>query len=251
MPAERVVAALLENAEPGIRNKLSGNAADRLLDSLQRLSLLELVAFASSREMGEVSSFERSALEELAATRGFDSDHVREAWELVRTGKLGDDLAGVTAVSARTLRAMPGAVTDFVQDPRVVIEVIPALLDDLIDMPDNLGASIARDLREWFRGESPKFDEEHRERLLENTLREIYEVAPLGVVRSWSHEVTGYDSIKLAIILYASTHGVNLRDGDIEAVRTAVGGGDLAPLLVAAFEFFEREAPGKLNDFSS
>ena len=92
---------------------------------------------------------------------------------------------------------------------------------------------------------------EHRERLLENTLREVYEIAPIDVVRSWAHEVTGYDSVKLAILLYASTHGVNLKDDDIESARAALGDGDLAPVLTAAFEYFEREAPNKLEGFFS
>jgi len=249
LAAERLVAALIENAEPGIRIVLSRGESDRFLALLQRCSLLELLAFASSRRSGMVSEVERGALEDLAARRGFDAERIGEAWELVRTGKIGDDLAGVTAVSVRTLRSMPGAVTDFVRDPTVAIETIPALFDDLYEMPRSLGASIARGIREWFRGESPKDEEEHSDRLLENTLREIYAVAPLGVVLSWGYEVTGHDSIKLAIAFYASTHGVDLQDDDFDAARAALRNGNLAPLLTAAFEYFKREAPDKLQGF--
>jgi hypothetical protein len=249
MPAEKIVGALIEKAEPGIRDNLSGGDAERLLALLRSCSLLELLAFASSRKSGAESSFERSALERLAAQRGIVPEHVDAAWELVRTGRLGDDLAGVTAVSVHTLRSLPGAVTGFMRNPSVAIDVIPALFSDLAELPRDLGGTVARGVRDLFRGESPKSDEEHRERLLENTLRELYEVAPIDVVRSWGHEVTGHDSVKLAIIVYASTHGVNLEDDDIDAARAALGEGDLAPLLIAGFEYFQREAPDKLDGF--
>ena len=55
--------------------------------------------------------------------------------------------------------------------------------------------------------------------------------------------------MKLALIIYASTQGVDLADADIEAARTALNDGDLAPPLVAAFAYFQRDAPGKLNGF--
>lgn len=249
MSAEKIVGAFLERAEPEIRGNLSGDDADRLLRLLQNASLLELLAFASSRQSGEKSSLERSALEKLATQRGIDPEHVDEACELLRTGKLGDDLAGVTAVSVRTLRSMPSAVTDLVRNPAVSIGVIPALFNDLFELPRDLGSTIVHGVRDMFYGESPKSDEQHRERLLEHTLRELYELAPIEVVRSWAHEVTGYDSVKLAAMVYASTQGVNIEDADIEAARAALDDGDLASLLIAAFKYFQREAPEKLDGF--
>jgi hypothetical protein len=167
----------------------------------------------------------------------------------VRTGRFGDDLAGVTAVSVRTLGSLPHAVAAFLRNPTVVIGVIPALFKDLREMPRDLGGTIARGLRDLFRGESPKGEEEHRDRFLENTLREVYEVAPIDLVRSWSHEVTGYESVRLAILVYASTHGVDLEASDLDAARAALSDGDLAPLLVAGFEYFKREAPDELDGF--
>lgn len=249
MPAEKIVAAILESAEPEIRENLGGTDAGRLLGLLRRGSLLELLAFASSRKSGDESSLDRNALEKVAAQRGIDAEHVDAAWELLRTGSLGDDLAGVTTVSVRTLRSLPSAVAQLVRNPTVVIDIVPALVSDLFELPRDLGRTLVHRVRDLFRGESPKSDEEHRERLLENTLRELYEVAPIDVVRSWSHEVTGYESVKLAIVLFASTHGVNLEDADIDAARAALREGDLAPLLIAAFEYFEGEAPGKLDAF--
>jgi len=159
-----------------------------------------------------------------------------EAAELINSGVLVEDLAGVSAVTARTLMRMPVAVVAFLRAPLSVVEIAGAIAGDVRELPGEAGGSVLDCLGDLLRGASPRIDRPQEFPLFGHTFRKLLSMAPVDVVRDWSVETLGHDSVRLATIVYAKMNGVEISDADIDAVVQSLRTDSLAPALVRALE---------------
>lgn len=217
---------------------------DRAIELLRRAPVLPLVALASTRRRGSPDAVDlsegaaRSTLEpflaSLADEQGFSRDDVSNAIRLIQEGVLTDDLAGVTRATQTALGRIPESVVQYLDSPgdagATILDVLgalPSLVGDLVGglgkllggtgRPDPIGAEV---------------------------LNALYTIQALDLIRDWVVEVSGYESVQLAIVAYARVHGWQVDRDQIEGIRKSLQEDDLSPALVEAVRFFESTEHG-------
>jgi len=135
-----------------------------------------------------------------------------QALRLLTTGQFFTDMAGATATIARIV---PGIPIPLIRDSRKLLDVLGlgrALASDLGTDARQV-ARIGRDLLEDGKLDGPA------PVLLNSTLAFLYSNAGLKSTVDMLHELTGNESVQLAIIVYARSQGFPVDAADIEALR--------------------------------
>jgi hypothetical protein len=171
------------------------------------------------------------ALDHLPATNRINKDDEKQAAQLLMTGQFFGDLADAFAAIAHVVPELP---LDIAQDlralPHLPKSLVLAIARDLGDVPTAIDA-IVTDLRQdGTISAQPK--------LLSHTMHAIYQQATAKQLAATLHRLLGNDSVRLAIIIFARSKGLNLSQEDLDQVRQAINpdNPDLGVLLAPGYQ---------------
>lgn len=155
------------------------------------------------------------------------AEDARRAAQLLMSGQFTGDIAEAVAV---ILHIVPDVPLEIVQDwrslPHFPRRLTLAIERDLGEDSSAIRA-VVRDLREdGTINSQPK--------ILTNTLRVIFRQAAPKKIGSTIHTLLGNESVRLAIIIYARSKGVEISQQDLDHVRAAMNPDD--PNLGALLE---------------
>lgn len=154
----------------------------------------------------------------------------RQAANLLRTGQFVGDLADVTATVLHLVPNFPVALAqDFQSLPRLPRKLTVAITRDLVSAP-HLVNVVVRDLLQDGRIDGQPV-------ILRNTVRTIYgQATPLNIAKT-VNMLLGNETVRLAIIVYARSQGIQISQEELDVVRAAIDPNDpdLGSLLGPAF----------------
>jgi hypothetical protein len=191
----------------------------------------------------------QAGMQELAKRVGapITPDEVAEAVRLLSTGEFFGDVQATTAAVVFAVRGMPIALVDDAQAfPHRAALLLPAVVADLVGTPF-VPFVVLQDLLA-----DGKLD--HPPKVLTHTLRALFR---FGTVRSTARTIADVirpenKTVRLAVVIYARSHGIPLQEKDLDAVRThllATDEPDLGPLLVEAVSrYVDRQQAGRLTE---
>lgn len=169
------------------------------------------------------------------------------AAQLLLSGKFFGDIADAFATISHVAPGIPLVLAqDFRSLPRFPRRLILAIERDLGNAPSEIEAVI-KDLRE--NGEINS-----QPKLLSNTIGVIYRQATPKQIASTIHTLLGNESVRLAIIVFARSKGVNISQEDLDQVREAINpdapnfGALLAPGYQHMSQKFGKDQAMKLLD---
>jgi hypothetical protein len=178
----------------------------------------------------------RRALEYAAERQGLAVDPAEDerAVDLIEEGVLAADLRGATRCTLRTLRRLPPALSRLLRVRSRLAEVVRGLLADVARLPASLRRLGVTRLRRLMRGDATGLDEAAHIAVLEHTLAAILaEDLPPDVARDWLVGLLDYDSVRLAIVLYARIAlNLNIAAADLDALQASLRNNDLTPLVM-------------------
>ena len=220
------------------------------------ITLLSLGATTSNRE-ARTTPFplkEQDIADALARFRGNGTakdDDVKRAAQLLRSGQFTHDIADAVAVILHTVPDVPlEIVQDFRSLPHFPRRLTLAIERDLAEDPSAIRA-VVRDLREDGTIHS-------QPKILTNTLRVIFRQAAPKKIGSTIHALLGNESVRIAIIIYAQSKGVEISQQDLDQVREAINPDDpnLGALLEPGYQhlieqFGKKQAVELLGRFVS
>jgi hypothetical protein len=157
-----------------------------------------------------------------------------EALDLLRTGALVTDVASALRVLLRLVRHLPrGLFEDALRLPDVPADVLDALKADFGgDLPTR-ARDVVADLRDGRRDRA----------VLPATLRILVNRAVPRDIAETLRVLIGPENrtVRLAVLIYARTHGVDIDEQDLDALHQAIDpdNPDLAPLLNRGLERLE------------
>jgi hypothetical protein len=143
----------------------------------------------------------------------------REVLELLTTRELFEDLGTGLAAAVRLGRRAPGAlVEDALALPELPADLVAAIRRDLHDDPSRSARDVLVSLREG------RLDR----RILTHTLRVLLASAAPAVLVETIRTLIAPDNrtFRLAIVVYARLHGVNIDVEDLDAVYRAIDPAD-------------------------
>lgn len=160
---------------------------------------------------------------------------------LLTSGQFFDDAAHSTAA---VLRAVPGLPVALLRDaqssPFRVAQLTLAVARDLRTVPGSVHHVMADLLGDGKIDRPPA--------VLVNTLAELFRFSGVDTARETVAELIRPDnrSVRLAIVIYARSQGIPLKESDLDLVNRHLlsGSPDLGPLLVAAAERMMEERGG-------
>jgi hypothetical protein len=224
--AARHLGSQLEIAEAGI----SVDAAERLLGAL-------LLHRASPAALVEDEALRRRVLvhgvKGLAAGSRIDlsDEEAQRIATLLETGRFFEDAGAATAAILFTVRGMPIALVQDVQDsPLHLIELTLAMARDLAGARIDV-VTVLTDLLDGSLDQPPG--------VLDHTLRALYRFASAEATVRTVHELLGNETVRAAIVLYARSNGVDVQPKDLDTLRQSVFNADdpdLGPAFAVGWE---------------
>ena len=170
-------------------------------------------------------------LDELQEETGeeFSADEREQALELIRSGALAKDLAGVVRVTAKVLGELPRSIVKTLK--RLPAETL-ALLKGLAGFTGETllrPKKIVRAFLKAVRGA----DSNELEEILERPLRSIFDDdgSVVDLTREWLGDLLGFPSVRLAVMIFARVHGIPLTKEDLEDIEEFLEDGELGGLL--------------------
>ncbi|MCX7067878.1 MAG: hypothetical protein NTW85_09330 [Methylococcales bacterium] len=163
-------------------------------------------------------ALEKTVVKKAGEKSPLTPDETKAVIELIRTGELFQDLVftftRVYKLSLNELgdvRKLPSAITDIVKLPAVVVS-------DLIHVGEfvqNLDGFI----KSINSGKSPK-----NSGIFNNTLKTLFHIAILGDAVNTANDLFSEEnqSLRIALLVYARLHNVNLEEADIDEVRNSL-----------------------------
>ena len=240
---EKLNRALLKEVHEG---QLSANDVQDILSLFPDLhfpGLMTLLALGAgkSRRKRRVTPF---PLTKRNMADAFDrlspkDKNARQAARLLLTGQFFGDLADAFAAISH---AVPGLPLEIAQDlsslPHLPRRLILAITRDLGDAPSAI-EQVMTDLRESGTINS-------QPKILRNTIGVLYRQTTAKQLAKTIHNLLGNESVRLAIILFARSKGLNISQEDLDRVRKAIDpdGPNLGELLAPAYRQL-REQLGK------
>ena len=141
--------------------------------------------------------------------------------------------------TATILHVVPNLPVSLIQDfktvPRLPLRLTIAIKRDLVDSPQ-LISSLTKDILQDGRINT-------QPPILNNTIRVIYAQATIFQIAKTLNALLGNDTLRLAIIIYARSQGVNISQKDLDLVREALDPNDpdLGSLLAPAYSRLARD----------
>jgi hypothetical protein len=160
---------------------------------------------------------------------------VKQAARLVLSGQFFGDMSDAFALIAHTV---PGVPLAFAQDvpslPHFPRRLVLAIKRDLVDAPSMIEA-VTTDLRE-----DGKIDSQPK--ILHHTIGVLYRQATTQQIARSIHSLLGNESVRLAIIVFARSKGVNISQEDLDRARRAIDpdGPNLGELLAPGVRHLTR-----------
>ncbi len=231
---EQLHRGLLKEVNEG---QLSANDAQHnlsLFPDLHFPGLMTLFALGAgkSRRKKRVTPFpltKRNIAHALGRLSTRDAN-VRQAARLLLTGQFRGDMADAFATISHTV---PGLPLEIAQDlrslPHFPRRLVLAIKRDLGDAPSAIEA-VMTDLRESGTVNS-------QPKILRNTIGVLYRQTTAKQVAKTIHSLLGNESVRLAIIVFARSKGLNISQEDLDRVRKAIDpdGPNLGELLAPAY----------------
>ena len=173
----------------------------------------------------------RAALDRVAQDRGvpLTIDETERVLELLSSGKLQTD---VTSATAEALYLAPQLPLAIISDVKVAATLPPSLEraveEDLAEFVHAI-PKVKRGLKEGRLDAAPT--------VLPNTLRQLYLLGSIRAVIETVRALLEIETVRLAIVVYARSQGIPLKEADLDALREALDpeSPDLGPLLIASF----------------
>jgi len=178
----------------------------------------------------------RAALKRLPLPVGLKPREAQEVIDLLLTGQFFGDVADATAAVLHLIPDLPISVVRDVRSlPRLPIRLIIAIKRDLSTVPQRIRL-VSKDLLD-----NGKLDRQPVS--LNNTIKVIFQQAAPFQIAQTVHTLLGNDTVRLAIILYARSEGIQLSQKEFDAVQEALDPNDpdLGALVVPAFERFRKD----------
>jgi hypothetical protein len=257
MATDRFVSETLAS-KPDLERELNASGST-LLDTVREMSPMAFVLLAAKGAPGAAASAPSDpilgrGLEELvdraAREQGFSPEEAREALTLLANGTVERDLGSVVAQTSQAIGRIPAAALGSIQrtlsNPFRVLGLTFAIARDLAELPIEAPGLGRREFDRMMRGGTAGPGREFP--LFDHTFDHLYRIEPIAVLRDWLLEVTGRESVQLALIVYARTQGIELQREDIEAARQALRDGDLTPAVLRGIDYFRREHAGQFPE---
>lgn len=166
--------------------------------------------------------------------------------ELLDSGEFFRDVGAATAAVLSTVRGIPIALVDDAKSSWRHVVMLPfAALRDLGGAPAT-ALAVVTDLLDGTLDHPPA--------VMSHTLRELYSFASLRSTLAMLRELIApeNETVRLAVILYARLHGIQLTPADLDRLRASAFNPDdpsLGPLLAAAWErLVAREGTGRARE---
>ena len=153
-------------------------------------------------------------------------EEATEILELLRTGAIARDLASALGTTVRFARRLPPElVIDLLQLPALPHDVVDAISVDLAGAAERQPTQVLKDLR----------DGQIDRAILPRTLGVLLNRAATRNIAETLRALIGPENrtIRLAILIYARTQGIDIDADDLDAVYQAIDPArpDLSPLL--------------------
>ncbi len=253
----------IEKLDQHLKGRVSDEERVEIADSVQHLNfpgLMTLLALGKKAEppkkakeeptqpfrvgglqTGEIKEKAlRAALDKVAEERGLPvtSEQVEKAWELLRTGEFYADVASGAAAIIHVIPNLPlSLLRDTSKAPKLPFALITGAAKDLGDSLDSL-PDILEDLEDGKLDQTPK--------VMTNTLGVLFRQSQsVSSIIETVRTLIGpeNESVRLAIIVYARSQGVNINEDDLDAVHQALDtdNPNLGPVVLAGFDYLERE----------
>lgn len=230
--------------------KLSREQSTDVLALVQDLNFPALIMFlakgSDSRASGKAmksSTFDihdskaiRAALKRIPLPKGLTPSDVQQAIDLLQTGQFRGDVADATAAVLHLIPDLPVSVIQDIRSlPRLPIRLVIALKRDFVTVPSRIRL-VSKDLLD-----NGKLDRQPV--ILHNTIKAIFQQAVPFQVAQTVHTLLGNQTVRLAIILYARSEGIEISQKELDAVQAALDPNDpdLGALVVPAYERFSKE----------
>ncbi len=177
-----------------------------LSDNLEIDTALRCVLELDEGDFKNIVSADNSLLQSAIKVVGKNNDQVEitKAVQLIKTGKFYKDIIRAASTSIKLFPQLRNSINKELISPNIAICPISSIstgTKDIIKDP----SSIIKDPQ-----------------LLESMLSCAYKNKPVEAVAQTASTLLQNDSIKLAIIVYARANGINLNEGDLDALRNTV-----------------------------
>ena len=230
--------------------KVSREQAADLLPLIRDLNFPALMMFLakgtgekSNGKTKKLSTFDisdskavRAALKKIPLPAKLRPAEGQQVLDLILTGQFIGDVAEATAAVLHLIPDLPIAVVRDVRSlPRLPIRLVIAIKRDLLTAPQRVRL-VTKDLLD-----NGKLDRQPV--ILNNTVKVIFQqAAPFQVAQS-VHTLLGNDTVRLAIIVYARSEGIEISQKELNAVQDALDPNDpdLGALVVPAFDRFGKD----------
>ena len=238
-----------------LKDKVRGGRVSReqaadLLPLIRDLNFPALMMFLAkgtgskgSGKSNKISSFDirdskaiRAALKRVPLPAGITTAEVQRVVDLLLTGQFIGDVADTTAAVLHLIPDLPISVVRDVRSlPRLPIRLVIAIKRDLITVPQRIRL-VTKDLLD-----NGKIDRQPV--ILKNTVKVIFQQAAPFQIAQTIQTLLGNETIRLAIIVYARSEGIQISPKELDAVQEALDPNDpdLGALVVPAFERFGKD----------
>ncbi len=177
-----------------------------LSDNLQIDTAVRCVLEPDEGDFKNTVSADNSLLQSAIKVVGknSDQDEITKAVQLIKTGQFYKDFIRAASTSVKLFPQLRNSINKELISPNIAICPISSIstgTTEIIKHP----SSIIQDPQ-----------------LLESMLSCVYKNKPIEAVAQTASTLLQNDSIKLAIIVYARANGINLNEGDLDALRNTV-----------------------------
>ncbi|GJL49737.1 MAG: hypothetical protein NPIRA01_09640 [Nitrospirales bacterium] len=230
--------------------RVSREQAADILPLIRDLNFPALMMFVAkgtdtkgSGKSKKISSFDirdskaiRAALKRVPLPAGLKPKEAQLAIDLLLTGQFFGDVADATAAALHLIPDLPISVVRDVRSlPRLPIRLVIAIKRDLISVPSRVRL-VKQDLLD-----NGKLDRQPV--ILNNTVKVIFQQAAPFQIAQTLQTLLGNETVRLAIIIYARSEGIQLSQKELDAVQEALDPNDpdLGALVFPAFERFRKD----------
>ncbi len=238
-----------------LKEKVRGGSVSReqatdllpLIRDLNFPALMMFLAKGNSSKSGgkgkKLSSFDigdskavRAALKHIPLPAKIKPAEAQQALDLLLTGQFIGDVADATAAVLHLIPDLPLSVVRDVRSlPRLPIRLVIAIKRDLVTVPSRVRL-VTKDLLD-----NGKLDRQPV--ILKNTVKVIFQQAGPFQIAQTIQTLLGNQTVRLAIIIYARSEGIQISQKDLEIVQDALDPNDpdLGALVVPAFDRFGKD----------
>lgn len=232
--------------------KVSREQATDLLPLIRDLNFPALMMFLAkgtgSKAKGngkgkKISSFDigdskavQAALKQIPLPSKLQPAEAQQVLDLLLTGQFVGDIAEATAAVLHLIPDLPIAVVRDVRSlPRLPLRLVIAIKRDLVTVPTRVRL-VTKDLLD-----NGKLDRQPV--ILKNTVKVIFQQAAPFQVAQTIQTLLGNETVRLAIIVYARSEGIEISQEELDAVQDALDpqDPDLGALVVPAFDRFGKD----------